>query len=243
MKKLVFVLSVFAVLFGSAEPKKMSLREKIAERHAKAGGMIEAPVTGQRVFVVNKQSRVKAAAISEIVAKIRDVAKLPIEMNDNVSGDISSRIDAKEGAVILLVDDAVSPSVLVAPENAWCSINVGMLAKDEPTERRLKARTEKEMWRGLCMALGASNAIFQPCLMRTIRSLKDLDYCSNEIPSPEPLGKLEDAAKEFGIMRLRSVTYKTACFEGWAPAPTNDVQKAIYDGVKDGSIKPSTPKK
>ena len=28
------------------------------------------------------------------------------------------------------------------------------------------------------------------------------------------------------------MTYKEACEEGWAPAPTNEIQKAIWDKVR-----------
>ena len=43
------------------------------------------------------------------------------------------------------------------------------------------------------------------------------------------------------------VTYKKACEEGWAPAPTNDIQKAIWDKVHAMptapiKIKPETKK-
>ena len=34
-----------------------------------------------------------------------------------------------------------------------------------------------------------------------------------------------------GVSTLRFATYWQACKEGWAPAPTNDVQKAIWDKV------------
>ena len=33
-------------------------------------------------------------------------------------------------------------------------------------------------------------------------------------------------------------TYDRACQEGWAPAPTNDVQKAIWDEVHEMPTEP-----
>jgi hypothetical protein len=35
-----------------------------------------------------------------------------------------------------------------------------------------------------------------------------------------------------GIKPARMTTYRKACEEGWAPMPTNSVQKAIWDEVK-----------
>ena len=38
-------------------------------------------------------------------------------------------------------------------------------------------------------------------------------------------------AKSHGLASAKRVAYKKACQEGWAPAPTNDIQKAIWDKV------------
>ena len=32
-----------------------------------------------------------------------------------------------------------------------------------------------------------------------------------------------------GVVPAETATYRQACREGWAPAPTNDVQRAIWD--------------
>ena len=34
------------------------------------------------------------------------------------------------------------------------------------------------------------------------------------------------------IAPVRRTTYKVACEEGWAPAPTNDFQRAIFDAAR-----------
>ena len=43
-----------------------------------------------------------------------------------------------------------------------------------------------------------------------------------------------------GIRPVVQATYKKACQEGWAPAPTNDVQKAIWEKVHAIPDKPIT---
>jgi hypothetical protein len=35
-----------------------------------------------------------------------------------------------------------------------------------------------------------------------------------------------------GIPQLERTTYRLAVKEGWAPAPTNDIQRAVWDKVK-----------
>ena len=78
--------------------------------------------------------------------------------------------------------------------------------------------------------------------MCPIKSVQDLDVIQVERPCPEPFNKMIDGAKTFGIEPIRMATYRIACEEGWAPAPTNDVQKAIWEKVKaDKERGPTNP--
>ena len=43
---------------------------------------------------------------------------------------------------------------------------------------------------------------------------------------------ISHALPQMGIPQIRRVSYKNACEEGWAPAPTNEFQKAIWEKVK-----------
>ena len=92
------------------------------------------------------------------------------------------------------------------------------------------------------MAMGAANSMQQPCLMRQINTLRELDRTRNTLPSPQPVNHMMEVAYKHNIAKIRMVTYKRACEEGWAPAPTNDIQKAIWERAKaDKERGPSNP--
>ena len=56
------------------------------------------------------------------------------------------------------------------------------------------------------------------------------------------LDKVQRTADLCGIGRYRVVTYKKACIEGWAPAPTNDAQRVFYEQAKaDKERGPTNP--
>ena len=60
--------------------------------------------------------------------------------------------------------------------------------------------------------------------------------------SPEPFNAVLTAAKARAITPVPRTTYRRACYEGWAPAPTNEFQKAIWEKVKaDRERGPTTP--
>ena len=97
------------------------------------------------------------------------------------------------------------------------------------------------------MVLGAYASMQQPCLLTQISGNADLDRNICVIPSIEVLPKTKNAAKARGIVPGKRAVYRKACEEGWAPAPTNDVQKAIWDKVHEMptepiKIKPETKK-
>ena len=46
---------------------------------------------------------------------------------------------------------------------------------------------------------------------------------------------LGNRAEKLGIKPARMTTYRKAVEEGWAPAPTNDFQKAIWEEAKKKS--------
>jgi len=50
--------------------------------------------------------------------------------------------------------------------------------------------------------------------------------------SPEPYMKIRKTAQKMEIANSILVPYRKACEEGWAPMPTNAIQKAIWDEVK-----------
>ncbi|MBR4617332.1 MAG: hypothetical protein IKO55_17115, partial [Kiritimatiellae bacterium] len=61
--------------------------------------------------------------------------------------------------------------------------------------------------------------------------------------SPEACSKISNFLALAGYKRCNVGTYYDACEEGWAPPPTNAVQKAIWDKVHQLPTKPLTIKR
>ena len=68
-------------------------------------------------------------------------------------------------------------------------------------------------------------------LMRNVRSVRDLDAVALEQFGVEEILHLRESTSHYGLVPWRQATYKKACEEGWAPAPTNEYQKAIWEKV------------
>lgn len=81
--------------------------------------------------------------------------------------------------------------------------------------------------------LGGGNTYFPQCVMKQVTSLKELDALPRT-PCPDTYRSVREGALKFGIRQARRTTYRQAVREGWAPTPTNDVQRAIWEEVKKG---------
>lgn len=225
-----------------------------AQRAAENGGYVTLAPTGRVIRVVSAQKRVAKSALDESINVFTTTLRLPVEWGDadeTVKNPAklaaAANADGRCGTAVVLIDDPSAPRLLVAPEEFWAAVNVARLAEDKPSSEQLARRLKQEFWRATCMVLGAYVSMQQPCLLTQISGNADLDRNICVIPSIEVLPKTKNAAKSRGIVPGKRAVYRKACEEGWAPAPTNDVQKAIWDKVHEMpteplKIKPETKK-
>ena len=248
MKKIVCLAALLAAAFivEAAEPERPKIPRSRRQRRTaeQLGGRLMRPYKGKFVRIVNAQQTVDEGVLKEVCDAIMSVTCVPMAVSatDRTSGAAEQFKDDKTAAVVL-VKDAESPNtIIVAPENGWCEVNVRPLAAGAAEPGKVKERVKKELWRAVALMLGAGNSNFQPCLMTTVLSVQDLDGVKQQQPCPEVYGKMSDTATRLGCGEAKFTTYKQACREGWAPPPTNDVQKAIWEEIKaDKERGPTNP--
>ena len=80
-------------------------------------------------------------------------------------------------------------------------------------------------------AMRAADSAFPNSLMSAVTAPGDLDGVTDEMPSTEALARMPDYLKGLGVTPLGRVPYRQACEEGWAPVPTNEFQRAIWNKV------------
>ena len=68
--------------------------------------------------------------------------------------------------------------------------------------------------------------------MGPVTEAKDLDLFAGARPPIDVLNRVLRAMPKYGLERWEQYTYREACEQGWAPAPTNEYQKAIWEKVK-----------
>ena len=249
MRKLMFAAlavvcasTVFAVERTPEQIAKM--KAKRAARLAANGGLVTKPQSGNFFRIVNTQKTVDFAYIQQVANDINTGLHVGMEVTEMEAGkcpfeDVEKALKLpKTGIVLLVVEDEKLPTILSAPENAWAILNVKKLNDDMPPKEVYDLRVRKELNRALASACGAGISFNKPCVMESVYSKVDLDGLKMKIVGPEAISKMLEAGQLRGVKPIKRATYRQAAAEGWAPEPTNDVQRAILKEVRELPSKP-----
>jgi hypothetical protein len=204
---------------------------------ARTGGLVYAPASGPAIVVLDTQKRIPAATVAETVKQIQTLLRLPFSVRCQVGtepiADASAVLAGTNIAVVIVVCDYKSyPSLLVAPEKRWALVNVAALGDDNAKEALVAERVHKEIWRAFGCVMGAANSTQSNCLLKPVFSLSELDSLDAKMLAADNLNRILNLSKTIGMKPSRPNTYRKAVEEGWAPAPTNECQKAIWNELR-----------
>jgi hypothetical protein len=130
---------------------------------------------------------------------------------------------------LFLIDDASLPTLLSAPEDGWAFVNVAKLGRnDDPF---FESRVTKEISRGFAILCGAFMSQYANPLVSCITKPEQLDAIEKATLPFDSLIRIPTYLDGYGISPYEPYSYMDACQEGFAPAPTNEVQQAIWDKV------------
>lgn len=216
-----------------------------ADEKAFGGEITVWPKDPGRFLFVNAQKRVTDDALGKSVAAIAAEFSIDVRTVAGKAPDLAAvpailkGLDAK--GAIWIVDDPSLPIALVAPESGWGILNVAPLSAGAPDADRLQKRLGKFILRTFANVNGIGDSTMMPaCVMKQAIGVDGVDRLVCSTYSPEACSKIGSYLQLAGYKRCNRGTYYDACEEGWAPAPTNAVQKAIWDKVHQLPTRPLT---
>ena len=244
MNKIIFAATAIAVAFAAqadtnaastqpAQKERLNTLERKAKLEAvvnqRVGGFLEKPGTAKGSIVyVNCQQKAPKTWINESIAYFSEVTKFKVNYAEGTFDIKAPKFDGE--VAIFIIEDETLPPILVAPENKWALVNITPIAKEQ-RPIFFEQRTKKELSRAFAYLCGATGSKYERSLTRGITSQSELDKNYDyELPM-DIVQRFWDYMKPLGVLPAQRATYLKACEEGWAPAPTNDVQKAIWDKV------------
>ena len=232
--RLAFVAVAGAALVASAAPQLTEAEQEkmIRERLERLGGIVMHDAVGS-VALFNCQTSIPPEDVESffLLGRTRSI-QIPfkVEKRNGFSLDAAGGEYAALGSVagVYLVDEPKLPMSLVAMEAGWALVNMAPLKADSPSTVSLARRADKLFTRVCTVLFGGAEQDIGFSAMKRVRSLEELDGLSGFAISPIQLTLMTSHLEALGIGFPYPETYKRACKEGWAPAPTNDVQRAIY---------------
>ena len=228
-----------AALAKFTTEQRQAFRERNRiQRIAEDGGLVRKSAGSiGRVVIANTQEAVAEKELKESVSKLTEAIKVNISV-EKMGSELSDTpeaalVKAKAQALIMVVDNPTDPSLLVAPEARWAKVNVGKLK-----EKNAEARTRQEVLRAFAFLCGGISSHYPHPMTGYIGDPSQFDDMPvHELPV-DVIGRFSKYLGQMGITPYVEKTYLKACQEGWAPAPTNDIQKAIWSEVHAIPSKP-----
>lgn len=248
MNKLIFALAALVCMSTMAEeavsePKKINFKEKLAEVNMRRnGGFLERAESFKgRILIVDERTVPNAAQLQEVVDGFIKLNKFNVQV---VSSRSVEKCPAKKlkalgaNAAIFVVESDESPTLLVAPEDGWAVVNAKKVVVGVEKSRLAPLRIQKETLRALGFVCGGMSTQFEGSIAGPVSKPSDLDGLDGAQLPMDVIATFNKNLAPFGVTPYLRTTYREACKEGWAPAPTNDFQKAIWDKLHELPSKP-----
>lgn len=234
---LICTMSVLSVLAdGTAKEIKKHGKKAFSDRVAQLGGFVTYPNSqkGCVAFIDTQKEVDVKGAFDEVFAHIR--RQIPIKLNylkSQPGEPIKLKTEAKADFAIIIVHDQKLPPSMIVPEEKYALVNLAKYKKAiklPQDDALLKKRCAKAVLKAYMLLCGGCASKY-PGHVGTAQTAQDLDLTHDKLPID-----IQDSMKKYlsaaGVTPIRRTIYRKACQEGWAPAPTNDIQKAIWDKVR-----------
>jgi len=214
------------------EKKKLSKEELRIRMLTRTGGIITVPGTGN-ITIINKQSNIPDSTVQLFADHLGSMLRSRVLVTKDCEFSICDadniRRNIKANIAFFLIADRKLPISLVSMEGRWAMINIAHISEGTTEAEILKKRTLREFQRTLKALL--TSVVIDGDMAQIITKGNDLDDVKGGIITPQVIVEMLTGLPAWGITPDRTSTYKKACKQGWAPAPTNEYQKAIWDRV------------
>ncbi len=222
----------------------------------KTGGFLDVPAQGTAILAVDLRKNPGGAVpqFAEVFGRLSKtnvkVVRESAKAGQTTFDFVCARAEAEKPVYTLVIDeDASREGLTVLPESRIVLINAAKY-KGGADPLQPEIRLVKQLWRGLGFVSGIGYAPFKNDVFQPVFTLAELDALEYQVMQPMNFQKMYQTFSKFGVKRARHIPYRLAVHEGWAAAPTNEYQKAVWEDVKAqkerGPSKPITippPKK
>ena len=233
---------IAALLFTAALAVAACAEEEYDDPELTAtGGYLRKEGSGRgKIVIVNTLEDVTEGDYLVALDTFNCVMHLPIEIKSAPTASRPSQAEVRRIgaslAIFVVEDRAQEESLLVAPESRWALVNVASLRSDQREQTVLRIR--KEVLRAFSLLCGVANSDRRGMVTGPVAGVSDLDKMRIVCIPLESYTRVLRYLSGMGVEPYIEATYETACQQGWAPAPTNKYQRAIWKRIHTPPEKP-----
>ena len=231
--------STYAISHSASTADVKARLEHLATSNARGAGFATKPGVGRFAFV-SLQSRFSTATLENEANSLGGQLKFPVEVVSATEHCNFLNLGALKQSLgldvaLFLIADESMPMSIVVLEERWAVINVAKVFDTQKSERINNKRLHNEVSRVAKALFSAVNV--QPN-QKAVSTGDDLDALTVDPIDSNSLATMLRGLSSFGLVAPRTVPYYRACQEGWAPPPTNAIQRAIWEKVHQIPDKP-----
>ena len=204
--------------------------KKVSEKHS--GGIVEKSGAGSGLFLIVDSTRIIAEDIFvrdfSILKRVLRITPLIIKGEEASPYNASAYLKKlNANAAVFIVDSSKLPRLITAAEEGWAIVNIADLKDEE--KNVFEKRVSVEVIRGLAQIFGAGN---NGLSLTAVTTVDDIDKITHTGFPQSAAHSCSAQMNKLGFEPKIIASYRVACIQGWAPAPTNETQQAIWDKVK-----------
>lgn len=233
---------------SASNAKNEPAKDAYSQLDKAAAGMFHTPIKCPTILVWDARTNANERILRRF-QKINDPANRgpglavttlvePLNEASSAFSKAEKKLGENVSMVVVVMNGGVSsPRMSVFPED-----RIGFVNVDRVEPLLYEKKVIREIWRAIGFTGGAGYAPYRGCVMQPVFSDKEIAGLMGDVLQLMTLQSFRKFEDRFDMKRVRLVDYEVACYQGWAPTPTNEAQRIIWDAVKeDLSQEPKKP--
>jgi hypothetical protein len=215
-----------------------------ADRLAKLGGYVVYPNSqkGSIAFIDTQKAVDASSDIEEVLGYFRHQVPVKIDYIKADAGEPKTlKSNAKANFAVVFISDNAQPPSVIVPEEGYAVVNFAKYTtglKLPTDDAKYKRRCARSALKAFVLLCGGGSSRY-PGHVASAQTPQELDFAQDKLPID-----IQDSVKKYlgaaGVTPMKRTIYQRACQEGWAPQPTNDAQRVIWNQVHQIPDKPIT---
>ena len=234
---IVAALAILVSVDSFAETNKVARRRRPAHAVKPSGGLIFSEIKGNAVNIVNFDNSASDKVLNDSIKDIKLHIRVPLKLvaapkDANITNEVASLLKKDDVSAVIALSNCKCVEFFKYDEaKKVVYVNVEALKADGAAVTVAENRLNKQIWRAIGAILNAGEPTMGTSIIKRADTVKELDAITGRTPDPMQHNRMVGTMEKLGMKMIKAGTYRSACQQGWAPAPKTEEQKKIWNEI------------